>query len=324
MHLPSRPGLKPGGGRPGWKPGQGPNRPGRWPSRPGYWHGYGPTYNVHYRGRYHWYHCGYRPWAWATWGGVCAWIGYTSRPVYYNYVVVDGAVYNGETEVAPAADYAEQATEIADAAQPTAEDVDWMPLGIFGVTPKQGDEVQVTVQLAATKDGTIGGTYENTAENVVLALQGSIDKTTQRAAWKVGEEDAIVMETGLDNLTKDVSTVLLHFPGGVTEAWVMTRMDKETAKKMEAVVEGNTKLRKELAESARQLEGTLDDLWKSYLALPNEVFEGDDVPDVEALKKALGHFDLAKGNEQCREMVEKPEFQKTRELLERYIKELSS
>ena len=238
-------------------------------------------------------------------------------------MVSDGYVYNGDTRVGSTEEYAEQATEIADATEQPADGAEWMPLGVFGIAPQEGQEVQATLQLAATKDGTIGGTYYNPKENTTLDLAGSIDQQTQRAAWKVGEQDAIVMETGVDNFTKDVSTVLLFFEGGVTESWVMTRMDKETAQKMETEVEGDTKLRKELAESARQLERTLDDQWRSYLALPAEAFEGDDLPDVEALRKTLQHFELVKANDDCREIVEKPEFQKTYKLLAEYINELS-
>ncbi|MEW6360207.1 MAG: hypothetical protein AB1696_27990 [Planctomycetota bacterium] len=317
-----KPGLKPAGAiRPGGKPGERPTRPGTWPAKPGDWRGY---HQGDYHRHCHWRHGRYRPWAWVTWGALCGWIGYSSAPEYYDYGVDDGYVYNGETQVAPVDQYAQQATEIADAAQEQPENADWMPLGVFGIAPQQGQAVQAALQLASTKDGTIGGTYYNSAEGAMLSVAGSIDQQTQQAAWKVGEEDAVVMETGIGNFTKDVSTILLHFPGGVTESWVMTRMDQQTAKKMEDIVEGNTELRKKLAESARKLEGKLDDQWRSYLALPEQVFEGDNVPDIGDLHTAQRHFDLVKANDQCREMAELPEFKQTRDLLAQYIKELTS
>lgn len=41
-------------------------------------------------------------------------------------------------------------------------------------------------------------------------------------------------QTGLDNLTKDASPVLLHFAGGVTEAWTLIRLDEQAAQAAEA------------------------------------------------------------------------------------------
>ena len=84
-------------------------------------------------------------------------------------------------------------------------------------------------QLAISQDGTISGTFLNRAAEVTLPLLGSLDRTTQRAAWKVGEEDAIVMETQLESLTQDQSTILMYFEEGVTESWWMFRIDQETA-----------------------------------------------------------------------------------------------
>lgn len=149
----------------------------------------------------------------------------------YSYYVTNGYVYNGDTQVASVTQYAEQANEIAETAEEQDEEAEWMALGVFGVVPKEGDPVEATVQLGLAKDGTIGGTYQNSAANVTLPVSGAVDETTQRAAWKIGEQDAVVMETGLENLTKQKSSVLLHFADGTTEAWTLIRMDEEAAKK---------------------------------------------------------------------------------------------
>jgi hypothetical protein len=239
------------GGGPGLKPAISPKsiasklphgKPAIGPPLPWHWH----SHPQHHHHHHHWHHWGYRPWVWATWPRLRAWIACPVRSVTYCYYVTNGYVYNGDTQVASVVQYAEQANEIAESAEELDEDAEWMSLGVFSVVAKENDDVEVTVQLALAKDGTIGGTYQNSAANVTLPLSGAVDETTQRAAWKIGEQDAVVMETGLENLTKEKSSVLLHFENGTTEAWTMIqawtmiRMDEEAAKNAIEQVAGSS------------------------------------------------------------------------------------
>jgi len=185
-------------------------------------------HSQHHHG--HWRHRNYRPWVHVNWRGLRAWLRYPVRPVLYTYNVSGGYVHNDGTRIATVTQYAEQAEKIAESAEEQQEDAQWMPMGVFGVVQKKGDDIEVTVQLAMAKDGTIGGTYRNTAANVTLPVSGAVDEKTQRAAWKIGDQDTVVMETGLENLTKDKSTVLLHFDNGVTETWTLIRLDESAAK----------------------------------------------------------------------------------------------
>jgi len=243
--------LSPGtGGGPGLKPALSPKSiasklPHGKPAIGSPWH-----WHAHHHHNHHWHQWGYRPWVCATWSGLRAWIGGPVRPVTYTYYVSNGYVYNGDAQVASVTQYAEQADEIAETAEEQDEDAEWMALGVFGVVPKEGDQVEATMQLGLAKDGTIGGTYQNSAANVTLPLSGAVDETTQRAAWKIGEQDAVVMETGLENLTKEKSSVLLHFENGITEAWTMIRMDEEAAKNAIGQVVGNSVV-EQLAQRTR-------------------------------------------------------------------------
>ncbi|MCA9017590.1 MAG: hypothetical protein KDA77_19865, partial [Planctomycetaceae bacterium] len=243
-HAHRSPGLKPGGNRAG-----GLNRSGfannrAYYYRPGYWtgyrsnygfglgYGYGSGYGRYgYYPYYHYRRYGYRPWVWATFGGLSAWIGYNSlTPVVYNYSVVDGYIYNNDAQVAPVTVYESQADQIADSVPPPENATEWMPVGVFAIVPQGTKDVDVTVQLAVGKNGAIAGTYFKKAGNISLPLQGAIDETKQRVAWKIGEEDPITMETGLDSLTRDKSTVIIYFNDGVSEIWDMLRIDQETAR----------------------------------------------------------------------------------------------
>ena len=351
----TRPGVKPGDGdrpstnpgiRPGNRPGTGPgNRPGTGPgNRPGSginighrpgnhpgqlpnWH-YGHGYWNRFRPGnpyHHWHNCHYRPWAWATWAGVGAWLGWSSSPVYYDYydyTVSDGYIYDNGTQVASVEEYAEQATTIADAGNELGDSAEWMPVGVFAVVPTKNDEIQVTVQIAIAKDGTVGGTYFNSDGDITLPIQGSVDKQTQRVAWKVGEEDAVVMETGLDSLTKDQASIMLFFAGNVTETWTMIRLDEDAAKQARAGVAADD-LRSQLTASYDRLAATISDDWRTFLALPPEVYSGGDPPSPDALQKSLKHYDVIAKDNSYRSIAERSDFQPTYQLLQQYAAELS-
>ena len=82
-----------------------------------------------------------RPYRWATWGAITGWVGYGwSDSVAYSYgdnVYYEGdSVYYGDQVVATAEEYTQQAEEIAASAPEVAPDkAEWMPLGVFALTP---------------------------------------------------------------------------------------------------------------------------------------------------------------------------------------------
>jgi hypothetical protein len=149
------------------------------------------------------------------------WVDYGwSDPVYYNYgenvYYDDGYVYYGDQPVCTEVEYAAQAEAIATSVpeiQPAPED--WMPLGVFAMTTDgqpTGVEPTMFLQLAVSKQGIINGTFQNTATNSIEAIEGMVDKQTQRAAWTVVGKSRPLVEVGIGNLTKDVAPALIHFP----------------------------------------------------------------------------------------------------------------
>jgi len=86
--------------------------------------------------------------------------------------------------------------------------------------------------LTVSKEGVIAGTVTNTETDKTQAIEGMVDKKTQRSAWVIEGKDSPIMETGIANLTKDEAPVLLHFADGQTQQWLMVLMDpppEETA-----------------------------------------------------------------------------------------------
>jgi hypothetical protein len=196
-----------------------------------------------------------------------------------------------------------------------------MPLGVFAIVPSEDAEMEVVVQLAVSKEGTLAGTYINGPANISLPLDGSVDKQTQRAAWKVGEEDAVVMETQLASFTKDQSTILLHFEGGVTESWWMFRIDEETAQQIQEAV-GAKEARGKLLDAYDLLQQSLNDQWRSYLGLPSDIPSGSDPPSVNQLRKSLSRFDRVAGDPAFERVAELPGFSETHVALREIVEEL--
>ena len=149
--------------------------------------------------------------------------------VYYN----DGSVYYGDQPVATEEQYAQQAEAIATSTSetpPAAED--WMPLGVFALTSDgqpSGVAPTMFLQLAVSKQGVINGTFQNTATKGVQAIEGMVDKQTQRAAWTAVGKARPLMETGIGNLTQDTTPILVHFADGSTQQWLLVRMEKPAA-----------------------------------------------------------------------------------------------
>jgi hypothetical protein len=80
------------------------------------------------------------------------------------------------------------------------------------------------LQLAVSRQGTIQGSYYDALADSTSPVHGSLDRQTQRVAWTVGADGKTVMETGLTNLTQDQSPVLVHFPDGRTQQWLLVRL----------------------------------------------------------------------------------------------------
>jgi hypothetical protein len=183
-------------------------------------------------------------WAAAAWGSLYAYGGgdsgyYPSEPVYYDYgsdvVYQDENVYVDGEQVATAEQYADQATAIADAgsmAEPDKE-AEWMALGVFAMV--QGEETTSNnmFQLAVNKEGIIRGNYYNALTDHVEPVHGSVDKKTQRAAWMVGDKKVPVYEAGIANLTKDDTTMMVHYGKDKSQQFTLFRIQQPETPPME-------------------------------------------------------------------------------------------
>jgi hypothetical protein len=109
-----------------------------------------------------------------------------------------------------------------------ANQVEWLPLGVFAVSREGVVDNNVLVQLAVTKDGAIGGTVHNQATGVSFDVAGSVDKQSQRAAWTYVDDTGkrIAMETSIFNLTQPESTAMLHNGPNDLEVVELVRLEE--------------------------------------------------------------------------------------------------
>jgi hypothetical protein len=128
-------------------------------------------------------------------------------------VYQDDGVYMDGERYASSAEYAEQATAIADTGRDAevTKDEMWLPLGVFAMVV--GDETTSNhiFQLAVNKKGIIRGNYYDAVKDTTQTVAGSVDKKTQRAAWTIGDSKTPIYETGISNMTKGVMTMMVHY-----------------------------------------------------------------------------------------------------------------
>ena len=169
-----------------------------------------------------------------SWTGVTGWVaGGWAEPIYYDYgntlTYQDGYVYQAGEQVATAEQYAQQAQQIAQApVEETPETAEWMPLGVFAMVREKNRKPTMFLELAVSKEGTIAGTYSNTTSDSAQPVEGRVDRESQRAAWWIGSNQNNILETGIFNLTKEETPVLVHFGSQQTQTWLLVRLEDST------------------------------------------------------------------------------------------------
>jgi hypothetical protein len=200
--------------------------------------------NHPYLNNYYWHNHIWPNRPWAYWWGPATWIALSSwvpwgwgTPLYYdygsNFYYADDYVYFKGRRLASAPEYYNQAVRIIDKAPKITDDKDqWMPLGVFAVTQEANKPSNMVLQLAVNKEGAIQGTYFNSEDNTAKPIKGMVDKESQRAVWTFADknENAVIMETGIYNLTKDETGVLVHLGKERTQEWLLVRLNEPSDK----------------------------------------------------------------------------------------------
>lgn len=185
-------------------------------------------------GRYAWNYW----WTVPVWGSLNNWLSWPSagQPIYYDYgqggnvTYQDNSVYIGGQQVATADEFAQSAAVLATVQPPATEEeaaaAEWMPLGTFAVSTNEKElEPTRVLQLAIDKQGIISGTMYNKVTDETLPVQGQADKDTQRVAFRIGDNQDVIAETGLYNLTQNDVPLLVHYGTDRVENYLLVRLD---------------------------------------------------------------------------------------------------
>jgi len=144
-------------------------------------------------------------------------------PYYWDYgpgeyIYCDnGAIYVNGRWYEPSPVYYDQTVRLIDQAPDltaeTAAKMEWMPLGVFVATPDGAADPEITLQLAVTKDGVMGGTAFDQKNDAAFNIQGMVDKRTQRAVWSYTDDrdKRTIMETSIYNLSQPAATGMVHY-----------------------------------------------------------------------------------------------------------------
>ncbi len=179
-----------------------------------------------------------RFWGWSTWPGLVTWFGWTAPPVYYDFgntiVYTGDQVYIDGQPGPTATEYYQQAADLALSAPPAPppvnKDEEWNPLGVFALVQGEQSDTGAVFQLAVNKAGIIRGNYYNVLTDTNLAVRGAVDQKTQRASWVVGDQKTTIYDTGIVNLTRDESPLLIHFGKERTQQWLLVRVKEKDEK----------------------------------------------------------------------------------------------
>ena len=212
------------------------------------------VFNSNWHTRYPgaWYARGYAAgtWSHATWPAINSWFDASWPATSYSYgdnITYEGSdvCLNGQP-IASAADYYQSALNLAQTGeeadvpdeQPPTDgekasttdnaDAQWLPLGIFEGIPPNEKSSHMLFQLAVNREGIVRGNYFNKSDKNAQQVQGAVDEQTQRVSWVVANRKDIIFDTGLYNLTKSETTVLVHEGPEKTQQWTFVRLNQPT------------------------------------------------------------------------------------------------
>jgi hypothetical protein len=195
--------------------------------------------------RYSWWHN--RPyywWGWSTPNVLTNWLVFGwDRPAYWSYGPGRNIYYQNEyvyydgRQTMPAEDYYQYVYDLAHNIpridENQAESMEWKPLGVFAISRENESLSDRSLQLAVNQNGVISGTYYNRGRDNARPIAGRVDEQSQRAAWTFADsqDDHIIFETSLFNLTRPSTTMMVHFGPRADEAevWRLTRLEQPEA-----------------------------------------------------------------------------------------------
>jgi len=136
-----------------------------------------------------------------------------------------------------------------------------------------------------------------------------LDSDTESTYYRAGLDGRAIVP---DSATKLVSLVAAYSKD--------SQGQPQTAETSQVAVPEDPmeKLRKQVVGSSDQLSRVLDESWKRYLALPEDIFVEAGQPSKEALEATLARYDQVAREPKYAALAKRPEFQAVRLALQQY------
>ena len=201
--------------------------------------------------------------------------------------------------------------------------------GVALVPLQDVDAAVVELRRAVKELGMLGGMLPSNGEAIQGHLGNKIYWPLYEEAEKLGCALAVhvgcLHHLGLDAFATYYPAHALGHPfslmiqaGAMLGHGVFDRFPKLRVAFLEGgatwVPQGTTNveaMRQQLDASSRQLAASLDDRWKTYLALPPELYTPNQVPNPQSLEQALARYDQVARDPQYTALQARPEFQAT-------------
>jgi hypothetical protein len=164
----------------------------------------------------------------ASFARAATWVGVAAAPVGYGYtdgtVIYEDAAASSTAQTPSTQEQAQAAHCLATSAEQYEGDkAEWLPLGVFALVRGSEQHANNLVQLNISKEGVVGGTYLDLIAHNGSPLLGALDNKSQHVAWHIGNNDDVVWETALSNLTAETAPVTQRYGTNETQQWQLVR-----------------------------------------------------------------------------------------------------
>ncbi|TWT74672.1 hypothetical protein Pla123a_34960 [Posidoniimonas polymericola] len=150
----------------------------------------------------------------ASAAAVTGWLAYGTYPMATSSSTT--VVYESTSQTA--------ISENAPLSSPSDATPQWLPLGVYGLSPTTGALSAQSVQLSVAQNGALRGVYFDQLTGTTQNLSGRVDSSSGQAEWSL-DGSSTRFTTTLADLTQPSGTVQVTLAGGQQTAWTLTRAD---------------------------------------------------------------------------------------------------
>ena len=112
-----------------------------------------------------------------------------------------------------------------------ADSGEWLPIGVFTLTPKGQTEVTRAVQLATDHNGAVKGNHIDLLSDTNTEVHGRYDEKAKTVEWTIGQSNSVVFKAKVDDFNDSGKPVpvVAQYADGSNASWTMTPVQNPSA-----------------------------------------------------------------------------------------------